>query len=223
MLIHSQRSRYGGRARVLLACLRRRSKNIKTGDQIQAFILASGLHPARASELGRDRTVCADCGLRRVLAAAGAVVCYLGVTGGMRSVGAAWKAHRGARVEWPKSDALAGRSLRLGAYGDPGVVASRVWRRLVAMARNWTGFTHLWRTRPDLKDLCMASTTSPAEYHEAVAAGWRSYRVRQHGEPLMPNEIACPYPRTQCARCHLCNGSTGPTDRRKNIATYAKG
>lgn len=76
-----------------------------------------------------------------------------------------------------------------------------------------TGYTHQWRTcDPRFKRLVMASCDTEQDYFDATADGWRTFRVRESDEPMLPGEIMCPASkeggeRVQCANCLLCNGS----------------
>ena len=74
----------------------------------------------------------------------------------------------------------------------------------------------------------MASVETPSGALEAQAEGFRTFRVRPIGAPLLANEIECPASeeaghKTQCIRCLLCDGKHGPTDKRKNISIAEHG
>ncbi len=110
---------------------------------------------------------------------------------------------------------VAGKQLRLGTYGDPAVPLT-VWEALLVNAAGWTGYTHQWRTRPDLASLVMASVDTPEEHAAAKAAGWRTFRVRRAlpsgVEPLLTREIICPAGaeggrKVTCEQCQLCRGN----------------
>jgi len=69
----------------------------------------------------------------------------------------------------------------------------------------------------------MASVDTAVEAIEAQKMGWRTFRVRDEADPIMPNEIMCPASkeagfRTKCAQCVLCAGTTR---KAKNIAIIA--
>ena len=71
----------------------------------------------------------------------------------------------------------------------------------------------------------MASVDSPAEYAEAIAAGWRTFRVRTADQELVKGEVVCPAAkeagqRVTCFDCSLCMGTTR---KAKNIAIIAHG
>jgi hypothetical protein len=76
------------------------------------------------------------------------------------------------------------------------------------------GYTHAWRTRPDLMVDHMASVDSEAERIEAKTMGWRTFRVRPVGAPLMDGERQCPAVKGKreneidCQRCGGCDGLT---------------
>lgn len=130
------------------------SRNPKTGDMVQTWIMRSDISPTEAAHAGRDASVCGSCALR------------------------------GAVVDGRNK----GRVVRAGSYGDPAAVPFEVWDRL----KIGTAYTHQWRTCDRrLQAIAMASVDNVAEYHEAIAAGWRTFRVRRPGA-LEPGEIVCP-------------------------------
>ena len=73
------------------------------------------------------------------------------------------------------------------------------------------------RCRPS----CMASVDDPEEYGRANDMGWRTFRTKLESDPLLPNEIICPYPKVQCVDCGMCDGKDSKF--RKNIAVNAHG
>lgn len=106
-----------------------------------------------------------------------------------------------------------GRAVRFGAYGDPAAVPYDVWRPILAVAGRWTGYTHQWRTcDPQCRGFLMASCDGLADYQEARARGWRTFRIRTAEAPLLAGEFICPAAdeagkRTTCERCCACNGT----------------
>ena len=126
---------------------------------------------------------------------------------------------------WDAGELIAGRVIRLGSYGDPAAVPAWIWRALVRKAKGWTGYTHQWKIRPAMHDLCMASVDNAEEYAEAKNAGWRTFRVRTADEQLGDREIACPASdeagnKTTCEKCRLCAGTSKPA---KDIAIIVHG
>lgn len=202
---------------VVITGLDKRSKNPKTGDMAQTYIMPARVLPSTAVRTGSDSSVCGDCSLRPSVAAADP--CYVTTVHGPR---ATYTKHRGAPVEIPTEIA---KPIRLGAWGDPAAVPIAIWRYLTKLAPSWTGYTHQWAKKQhrNLQPYCMASVDSPGQAERAQREGWRTFRVKHDGDPLRGNEIACPASaesgkRTTCSRCGLCNGKTGPHDRRANIA-----
>lgn len=187
----------------------RASKNPKTGAMVQAWIMLRDVHPGEARQSGADRAICGLCPL------ASGRGCY--VAG--YALSSIWRAYlRGAYPAVSPYDAaawIAGRSLRVGAYGDPCAVPSAIWGPLVDAASRVTGYTHQWATsrtaaHSDYPYL-MASTESPSGTASAVAMGWRTFRIRRPGASILPGEVDCPASdesghRTTCERCGLCDG-----------------
>lgn len=181
------------------------SKNAKTGDMIQTWILREDVSPGDAMRYGQDRSICGDCKHR-------GRTCYVMVHWGVTQV---WKAAK--RGKYPELDrrqlTKAGRdhAIRIGTYGDPAAVPTWVWHRFVERAQHHTGYTHQWRAAPGLRDICMASVDTPAEREEAKALGWRTFRVRTSHEPVLDREVVCPASaeagrKTTCEECRACGG-----------------
>jgi hypothetical protein len=201
----------------ILAYLGLVSANRKIGPTMaQAWILpdVDGPAPVDLIRSGLDVSVCGDCP-HRSTASGGSGACYVLAFRGPQS---AWKACRdGHRLERaPDSPevtvALAGRMLRLGAWGDPAAVPWGTWAPLVAAARSTVGYTHAWRDcDPALRSACMASCDCPADREAARADGWRTFRILAAGENRGRGESLCAALRglhcDACGRC--CGGSVG--------------
>lgn len=182
------------------------SANEKTGPMLQAYILPANEPPTEAVKSGRDASICGDCKHRSGsnIGRSCYVIWWLGPQN-------AWKgARRSPVVEIGRF--VAGKHIRLGAFGDPTAIPLRVWWTLLRRAAGWTGYTHFWRTcHPGFAAFLMASVDSEAEKHEAHARGWRTFRVRQFDEELLEDEVICPASaeagyRTTCIDCQLCRG-----------------
>lgn len=193
---------------VIATGLTRGSRNEKTGDLIQTWIMRDDVDPMTALKTGADESVCGDCPHR-------GAACYVRVFQAPLNT---WRtAQRGRYATAADLDAVAamgaGRMVRLGAYGDPAAVPVAIWEALTSRAAGWTGYTHQWRQAPELQRLCMASADSPAEGILARAQGWRTFRVRMEGEPVAARlEFICPASneagrKTDCASCRACMGS----------------
>jgi hypothetical protein len=181
-----------------------KSSNRKTGNMAQLYILHDATPPHTAQRTGEDAAVCGDCPFRPALSGG----CYVVTVQGPLST---WKATRhmpsaGAAVV---ARALFGRTLRLGAYGDPAALPLLTVQWLARLVKGRaTGYTHGWRTRPDLKPFCMASVESPADAAHAQSQGWRTFRGRPASGAILPQEIDCPSEIVACEKCLLCKGSS---------------
>jgi len=187
-----------------------RSANRKTGDVVQVSFLAAHEEPHRAVRSGADRAVCGDCPQRPTNGGA----CYVVTCQGPLSQHRAWR-----RGRYRDGAAPVGKPVRYGTYGDPASMPRRAFLALhrALSPQHWTGYTHAWRDRPDLAPFLMASVDSEEEAGEARGKGWRYFRVKRPGEPLLPGEIQCPAERSagrvQCRECLLCCGTSrkGPS------------
>jgi hypothetical protein len=200
---------------VIATGLTRGSRNSKTGGQVQTFILRSDIAPNAALKSGADASICGDCPHRPILAkASGAAPCYVRV---IQAPLVVWKAYkRGIYRTVGAAEAaelLAGRNVRLGAYGDPAAAPFELWAAITAKTASRTGYTHQWRsTDARFASLTMASADSEAEATAAWSAGWRTFRVADVGSAPMAGEARCPASKeagakTQCAACKACGGS----------------
>lgn len=196
---------------LLLTGLAKSSKNAKTGDLLQTWILRSDVAPHVAVKTGQDSSVCGNCGLRPLLHKVKPIAdkpCYVKVFQAPLST---WKANRNAPV-FPVEGTralVAGRRVRRGSYGDPGAVPAHVWR--LFDENPGTGYTHQWRDA-HLSSFAMASVHDATERAEARARGYRTFRVSADASDILPGEILCPASkeagaRVQCADCNLCDGS----------------
>lgn len=188
------RSRFDGTP--IVASLSTRSMNKKTGD-----IPALWIEPARVSAGACPASVCGTCPQRNG-------GCYVDA----RLSISVRRAAIGRRVApWSAiAAAVSGRTLRLGAHGDPAALPAGVVDRIARAAADVVGYTHAWRRAPWLRRWCMASVESPADAALAQAAGWRTYRIRPPGAPLLVGELQCPATThgVTCARCRLCGGGS---------------
>lgn len=188
--------------------LRNASKNPKTGPMVQVWIMREDIAPHVAARDGRDESVCGDCSARRSRGGH----CYVSTFQGPRSV---WEAYHAGNYDELEPDeigpTLAGRRVRIGAYGDPAMVPEYVWRAVVSQAATWTGYTHQWdKPHADyLRGIVMASCDSDDEAREAREAGWRYFRVAAAGDAsAMEREVECLSESRgmSCYDCGLCDG-----------------
>ena len=188
---------------IIRAVLVTDSDNSKTGNMAQLFILHDSIAPHTAQRSGDDAAVCGSCPLRPSLSGG----CYVLTFQGPLST---WKATANHPVASAGvvAKALQGKTLRLGAYGDPAALPFHVIQYLVRLVKGRaTGYTHGWKSRPDLRPYCMASVETTAQAFDAVSQGWRTFRVTTESAPNLPNEIHCPSDKVECASCLLCKGA----------------
>jgi hypothetical protein len=212
---------------VIATGLAKRTLNEKTGDMVQTWVIRADVAPHEAVKSGEDASVCGECPHRPAMGGA----CYVKTFQAPLSVFRAY--HRGiyGRVTLEEAaDLVAGRTVRLGSYGDPVAAPVAIWEALVSKAKGWTGYTHQWRTAPDaFKRLCMASADDNAEGFAARAAGWRTFRIRTADEPVMPKlEIICPASdeagmKTDCASCRACMGTASKAKASPVIIVHGSG
>jgi hypothetical protein len=216
-VIYEGPSQYDGKPIMVVALgFAKASTNSKTGGMIQTYIMRSDIHPKEASITGEDASICGDC-IHRGRAdgtKAHGRSCFVNLGHGPRAVYDAY--HRG---NYPRmSPEVVGRlvadvggKVRIGYYGDGAMAPMSVWTGLVGESRN-TAYSHQWRDRPQFATFAMASVESEAERREAKALGWRTYRCREAGAPVLQGETECPASEERgklltCEQCLLCDGT----------------
>jgi hypothetical protein len=195
---------------------KRGSRNAKTGaGMVQLYILRADMAPLDALRAGADASICGDC-MHRGTAADGAVkgrTCYVNLAHGPRVAYLMATTARYTHVDMETgAELLRGRTVRLGAYGDPAAVPFAVWQALLVYAAAWTGYTHQWRRVPELAAYCMASVDTPSERAQARLLGFRTFRVRTAAQSVEPREVVCPASaeagkRATCDACRACGGN----------------
>ena len=186
------------RMRAVITGLDRSSDNVKTGRMGQTFMLKKSKAPTRKVK----GAGCEGCPVWKG--------CYLFWEQAPMAVHRTAEADRYAFMGAEEDEKLAQIPLRVGSAGEPTSVPDKVWKRLLALAPNWTGYTHKWRLPKfqNFKEFCMASVHSVEEAREAQSMGWRTFRAGGIDEPAK-GEIECPNSTKgiQCADCALCKGS----------------
>ena len=196
---------------VIATGVAKRTLNEKTGDMVQTWVLRADVEPHEAVKSGEDASVCGLCPHRPAIGGS----CYVKTFQAPLSVYRAFQ--RGvypALTLEEAAEAVAGRMVRLGSYGDPAAAPVAIWEALTSKAKGWTGYTHQWRDAPAaFKRLTMASADTESEALTARAFGWRTFRVRTADEALTAKaEIVCPASdeagkKTDCASCRACMGT----------------
>jgi hypothetical protein len=196
----------------------RSSRNGKTGDLIQTWILRQDIAPHEAVHTGDDESICGKCPHRGEIVDGKNVSrsCYVTVFQAPLSV---WKTYRAGKYPLAADLGklhLAQRNVRLGAYGDPAAVPLWVWECALVHADKGTGYTHQWMNcDPGFAKYCMASADSACEALAAQAMGYRTFRVGTFAEKHARGEFLCPASeeagkKVNCAQCLACGGTSSP-------------
>ena len=207
MIIYEGPSQLNGKPIVaILTNINNPSVNTKTGDMAQATIMPKGIKPSDAVKTGEDDAVCGECNRRPSTAKAnGLKPCYVNP----RAPNSIHRAYERGSYSTGIPEQLR-KPVRLGMWGDPAAMPYEIAKGLADSAPKHTGYTHRWRDFPEFNSICMASVDTEDERLEANALGFRTYRVRDVGAPLMDGEIDCPESdkarNIQCADCGLCAG-----------------
>jgi len=207
MIIYNGPSMLNGKPIVaILTNINNPSVNTKTGDMAQLTIMPKGIKPSDAVKTGEDDSVCGDCNRRPSTAKAnGLKPCYVNP----RAPNSIHRAYERGSYSTGIPEQLR-KPVRLGMWGDPAAMPYEIAKGLADSAPKHTGYTHRWRDFPEFNSICMASVDTEDERLEANALGFRTYRVRDVGAPLMDGEIDCPEAdksrNIQCADCGLCAG-----------------
>lgn len=197
---------------VVATGFKQKSKNTKTGNTIQTFILVDRMKPVDAWHEGADYAVCGDCVHRGVKT--GKRSCYVNLGHAPTQV---WKAYKRGKYQpiIHNAELFSGRTVRIGSYGDPVAVPIEIWENIISHTNNVLAYTHLWRLpeAQDYKSFCMASCDTETDRLIAKELGWRTFRIVPNGtepsEKLMHNEMVCTNTthNIQCNQCKLCNGN----------------
>lgn len=206
-----------GKPIVAVALLPAGTANRKTGAVVQTYILAdNGQAPTENLKSGDDVSICGDCKQRPFLGGE----CYVVVVQGPNMV---WKSLN--KGNYPVMDAqkvsekFAGKTVRLGTYGDPAAVPVEVWQRLLTHSNGHMGYTHQWQnttlpaaTLDGLRGITMASCDNETERAQARAWGWRSFTVLNDGALPAFRESVCPASeeagkKLTCIQCKMCDGA----------------
>jgi len=230
IIVYEGPSLLDGQPIVAIANAFRGSQNHKTGKMVQVWIIRSDMHPYDAVLTRGDFSICGDCRHRAKKIEDGHAIggsCYVNLMYGPFSVFHAYKRGTYKRFELPDMRFFKNRHIRLGAYGDPAAVPVEVWETLCGVASGWTGYTHQWRTCDQrLAAYCMASADIEAEHAEAIAKGWRVFRVRRSTDAaLFEDEMVCPASDEAGKKldCKQCSGCCGNRSNRKNVAIVVHG
>ena len=218
MIVYEGASLIGNRAPIV-AIATLESGNDKTGNMVQLWILPAERSPLSALQSNDNTAICGNCKLQGWFdSKRGKMVnrvCYVNV--GQAPEGIYKKFKRGGYPVYNYREHkkyLIGRSLRLGAYGDPAALPVKILRYLVGLSKSHTGYSHqLWdvpKNRADkIAQYCMVSCENTAQHDEALRRGWRAFTVVRPDQPAPAKSVECPFYThgVQCIACKLCKGA----------------
>ena len=203
------------------------SKNPKTGDMWQMWIMRQDIAPHDAVKTGDDASVCGKCPLRP-LAYKGKGLrrpCYVRTFQAPLSVYRKYRRGGYQHITLAAFRALLqGGGVRLGSWGDPASVPFEIWDQLGIGSGEYThtSYTHGYLVKGfDSRHLAISMISlDPVTQHHVPILHGRSFRVINSPEQLQQGEILCPASkegnyRTTCADCGLCAGLSRQT---KSIA-----
>ena len=189
------------------------SKNSKTGDMLQTYILRSDIDPRDANKWGEDESICGQCQHRGTptldptKALAEERTCYVTMGQGPLIVFNEFIAGK-YPVASPRAVG-AGRRVRIGTYGDGAAAPDYVWSELLSEAEGHTAYSH----NGGDPQRYMVSADTLAQAQGAWANGYRTFRVVRDVSEIRKNEVLCPASKeaghkTTCAACLLCGGTS---------------
>lgn len=194
---------------VIATGMQKKSKNPKTGNMKQVFILREDISPVRSWINRKDFCVCGDCKHKKNQ------TCYVNRFQAPNNVFRAYKRNRYDSLNKDNIKLFDGSYVRFGSFGEPVSVPINVFKKILPRIKGFTAYTHQWKNPKfqEYKQFCMASVDSVKEYNEAKKLGWRTFRVRTDDMEVLNNEIICPasdegHKKTTCEKCNLCCGNT---------------
>jgi len=211
LILWEGNSKLTGKPIVVIATgVGRKSYNRKTGNMVQTYILNRDISPITAVYNGADTSVCGDCKHKP----SNLNSCYIN----LRIPLNVWRAYqRGSYTKFNSRlhlNRFKKKSIRFGAYGDPAAAPIGLWKMLTHVAKNWTGYTHQWKTcTSSFRDIIMASVDTHSEYIQAKSDGWRCFMVVPVESSIMDKSFfGCPASEemgslTNCTKCSACNGT----------------
>lgn len=212
------------------------SKNKKTGNMLQTYILNQNICPVDAVKTGEDENICFDCSLRPILNKKQKGeelknedgICYILHWQDPQRI---WNNyHEGVleKIDDIDLSMFKRRGLRLGSYGDPAAVPFYVWKNILQATAFHTGYTSQWRKdiAQEYKGICQASCHNRKDALEAQKLGWKTYtNLPLDTNNIGLNSVKCPYSEDEtmkCLECKLCNGAKVNVEILDHGATYKK-
>jgi len=197
-----------------------KSRNTKTGNMVQTYILRENIDPREANKTGEDFSICGNCPLKGephnepTRATAKNRACYVNLGQGVLIT---YKQYKKGAYPIATSDQIKelgrGRVVRLGTYGDPASVPRKIWDLLLDDCVHHTGYSHQHDLKDSYQDITMKSVETIEQAFKSWAQGVRTFRtINNVNEIVKGQEILCPASKEAgrvktCATCQLCSGS----------------
>lgn len=190
------------------------SKNGKTGDLLQTYILRSDIDPRDANKYGEDESICGQCRHRGtptfnpLKKLAKKRTCYVNMGQGVLIVFEAFIAGK-YPVASPRTVGRK-RKVRIGTYGDGAAAPRYVWDELLSEADGHTAYSH----NDGDPAIYMVSADTLQQAQQAWASKHRTFRVvRDVSEIDRTHEALCPASKeagykATCETCMLCGGTS---------------
>lgn len=198
----------------LMTGVKNPSRNDKTGNLLQVYIIRADIHPQDAMRIGADYSICGDCIHRGKGKNGTDRSCYVTPMG----INAAYRGYLNPIKwqHWEGVDREAFKTLcqyfrggiRWGTYGDPAIIPFDIFKDVSQYAKVNLGYTHQWR-QPfafPYKGHLQASCDSVSDHKEASALGWKTFTVVPTGE-TMDGHLCQGKITTTCEKCKLCDGT----------------
>lgn len=232
VIFYEGKSRIDGKPIVGIATFN--SRNEKTGNLVQTWIIRSDIPPVNAVHQGEDKSICGNCPLRGFIDKDGTNrerACYVLVHQAPYQIYESYKRGNYPKLSPEHAPYMDGSGLRYGSYGDPVAIPLQYWKELrqYCTGKATTGYTHQWKIKrfSAWSKYVMASTHTTAENELAASNGWRTFRTINLVTEKEHNEIVCPASaeagfKSTCEKCGLCNGKK-ENDPRKSIVIVGHG
>lgn len=222
-----------GKPIVCIATGLNKSRNVKTGDMVQTWILRQDISPTDAAHSGDDYSICGNCPHRGRIVDGRNVArsCYVILFQAPTAIYRAWKHGAGyERLSLTESaDLLADRHVRLGAYGDPAAMPMKYGKGRLQRHHERQA-THINGGGADKRfaSICMASADSAQEAQEAQAMGYRTFRIGTRAESVARGEFLCPASAEAgkvltCNDCMACGGMSAKNKASVFIFAHGRG
>lgn len=196
----------------IVAIITSDSRNTKTGNMPQVWILRSDTDPIMANRTGLDYAICGSCPHRgtpnytRESGTASERSCYVLLQNApLRIYRKFAKGGYHVLTDEQLEGIVQGTVTRIGAYGDGAAMPDDVIHRIRKYAEGVTAYTHQGLSA-DSTYMQSADTLQVAQ--NAWKAGKRTFRIVSSYAEQQANEVICPSSKgVQCRDCGLCDGN----------------